>query len=68
MKIKDISGKELEFHHKDRTGSITVNDKNSYNKYLYEKNKTQEIIDLKKKLADMELMIKQLSEKLNDRC
>ncbi len=63
--IRTITGEKIKHCYREETGSIAVDDQNSYNKYLHDKKKNQEINELKNKLANMETIIKQLLEKIN---
>ncbi len=63
--IKNLAGEKIKHCFREDAGSIVVNDNSSYIKYLHDKKKTQEIDELKNKLADMEKMIQQLLEKTN---
>ena len=63
--IKNLAGEKIKHCFREDTGSIVVDDNNSYIKYLHEKKKIEEICNLKTKLADMEKIIQQLLEKTN---
>lgn len=64
IRIKDETGQIISGIYREESGAILVDDSDSYGKYLKEKERTMEVVQLTSKVDALEKMVRQLLDEI----